>query len=388
MPFYYEIIVVYKEVSFTFQTHSVSCIYSIYAYSVILVFVTLGQQVIRLPDGRLQLITIPQQKLQQQSQGNVVQAVAITTQSSTPTRTIQIQGASQATAIRPQTVVVNSAVSAASLSQAGITPTKIVVASQANVSGVQGAILVSSPQVSTTPAGTISIMTSSGPGIARIISPVKGATQSSGSLMAVTQTPQGPRIIRQIAGTPQIVVQGQQQPQQQQQNIQLKQQQLQQHQQVLAQQQAQLKAVQQQQIKLPTGQIIQVTGTGQQTITLTQQQLAALQQQQQQLKQAKSVETQATSVAGEQRQAGVRQAGESFQDQFVKQVHQATTNVSSNTPGSPPAVTSPSSKPSTDLTGQNKYAVTPQVVQEGEFLLQKWSNGASSGFQFPICINI
>jgi len=329
-----------------------------------MIFSISGQQVIRLPDGRLQLITIPQQKLQQQSQGNVVQAVAISTQAATPTRTIQVQGVSQTASIRPQTVVVNSAAGTVTPAVGGITPAKIVVASQASVPGVQGAILVSTPQASTQAAGTISIMTSSGPGIARIISPVKAATgtsQKAGSLMAVTQTPQGPRIIRQIAGTPQIVVQSQgqqaQQPVQQQQSIQLKQQQLQQHQQVLAQQQAQLKAVQQQHIKLPSGQIIQVAaGSGQQTITLTPQQLAAIQQSQ--LKQIKPTETPVVTVTSDQQSSAVTQTSESLQDQLVKQLKQTGANV-------PPGAAT-SSKAISDLTGQNKYAVTPQVVQEGK----------------------
>lgn len=350
-------------------------------------FISTGQQVIRLPDGRLQLITIPQQKVQQQ-QGNVVQAVAITTQTATPARTLQVQAAGQGTALRPQTVVVNSAGTPVSLSPnvSGVTPTKIVVGSQPSVAaaGVQSALIVSSQQASTATAGTISIMTSSGPGIARIISPVKGGTAAQviqkvgGSVMAVTNTPQGPRIIRQITGTPQIVVQGQQQQAQpQQQALQLKQQQLQQHQQILAQQQATLKAVQQQQqIKLPTGQIIQVAAGAGQTITLTPQQLAALQQQQS-LKQIKPAETttQVTTVSAESKSA-IAQTSDSFQDQFVKQVQQTTTDattgqtqtsIKSPVPGSPPPVVSPTSKPPTDVTSQNKYAVTPQVVQEGNF---------------------
>lgn len=309
-----------------------------------------------------------------------MQAVAVTTQLATPGRTIQVQAASQTPTIRSPTVVVNSAGSAVSLAQnISGTPTKIVVASQGSVPA--GAVLVSSPQSTTATAGTISIMTSSGPGIARIISPVKGGSTAQvlqkvgvgGTVMAVTNTPQGPRIIRQIA-TPQIVVQGQQQ-QQQQQSIQLKQQQLQQQQQVLAQQQAQLKAVQQQQIKLPTGQIIQVAGTGQQTITVTPQQLAALQQQQQ-LKQIKPAESSppATTVTTDQQTVAVTQAGEAPQEQFVKQVQQTPsveakpvqvqTSVKSPTPGSPPAVPA-ATVPKMPTDPQNKYAVTPQVVQEG-----------------------
>ncbi|WAQ96933.1 NU301-like protein [Mya arenaria] len=340
-----------------------------------------GQQVIKLPDGRLQLIsTVAQKQLQQQ--GGMVQLAS--SQPATPQRAaIQIQ-ASQPT-IQPQTVVVNSAGIPVSLgASAGTTPTKIVLGSQ----GGAQAMLVSTPQSSTVSAGTVSIMTSAGGGIARIISPVKGTAgqviqkvgTSGGSIMALANTPQGPKIIRHI--TPQIVVQGQQQQPQSAVSVQLKQQQLQQQQAILAQQQATLQAAaaqqgqtptqqpQTQQIKLPGGQILQLSGTPGQTITVTPQQLAALQQQQQ-LK-LKQVDTSQPSSTNQP--TVTTQTGASFQHQFVKQVGVGAegkagvvqTTVKSQTAGSTPTVqgTGPKSPAvAPNPTGQ-KYAVTPQVVQE------------------------
>ncbi|XP_052262825.1 nucleosome-remodeling factor subunit BPTF-like isoform X2 [Dreissena polymorpha] len=327
-----------------------------------------GQQVIKLPDGRLQLIsTIPQK---------VVSTQQAATQPLTPQKPIAI-AASQAT-IRPHTVMVNSAGVPVSLpaSLGGGTPTKIVINSQPGA--MQQAILVSSPQSSTTPA-TVSIMTSAGPGIARIISPIKNAAgqviqkvATPGSVMTVTNTPQGPRIIRHITSTPQIVtVQGGQS-----QSVQLKQQQLQQQQAIIAHQQATLQASQQlqpvgqqgqqptqiQQIKLPGGQILQVAGTVGQSITVTPQQLAALQQQQ--LKQVRPGEV-TSQVAGFSEQAVT---GANVQDQIKQGI------VSEAAKGS--VVQSPlkstngenhtalQAQKSPDAGSQQKYAVTPQVVQE------------------------
>ncbi|XP_053392915.1 nucleosome-remodeling factor subunit BPTF-like [Mercenaria mercenaria] len=338
-----------------------------------------GQQVIRLPDGRLQLITIPQQKVQQQATATV-QTATSGIQIAKPAGTVQVPVAQ--TQVRPQTVLVNSSGTPVSGQPvvSGVTPTKIMVPSQG---GVQSAVLVSSPQSS---AGTVSVLTSGGQGIARIISPGKIAGPviqkvATGTSVVQVNTPQGTRIIRQV--TPQVVVSAQQQP-----NLQQKQQQLQQQQQVLAAQQAQLQQViQQQQLKLQSGQIVQVSGvagavsgaaailssqSGQQTITVTPQQLAALQQQQQ-LKIVKPGDTASqpiTITAGDQQPAG-QSGGASFQDQFVKQLQQPEAKTvgqspdKSPTPGSPPPVVPPSPvKSPIALSAQQKYAVTPQVVQE------------------------
>ena len=306
----------------------------------------------------------------------------------TPTSTLQIAkpaGAVQVpvaqTAVRPQTVLVNSSGVPVSGQPvvSGVTPTKIMVASQG---GVQSAVLVSSPQSS---AGTVSVLTSGGQGIARIISPGKLATPviqkvAGGTSVVQVNTPQGTRIIRQV--TPQVVVSGQQQP-----NLQQKQQQLQQQQQVLAAQQAQLQQVlQQQQLKLQSGQIVQVSGTmsgatavlsgqsGQQTITVTPQQLAALQQQQQ-LKLVKPGETTSQPVSlGAGDQASTTQTGSSLQDQLVKQLQQSEVKTVAQaadkalTPGSPPPIPQSPVKSPVALSAQQKYAVTPQVVQEGKVI--------------------
>lgn len=328
----------------------------------------------------MQLITIPQQKLQQQQQ------VTAAVQASTPgIQVIKAAGTGQLpvvqTQVRPQTVLVSNSGSQVSVQPAvsAVTPAKIVVASQGGT-GIQGAVLVSSPQSS---AGTVSVLTSGGQGIARIISPAKITAPviqkvATGTSVVQVNTPQGPRIIRHV--TPQIVVSGSQQPP----NLSQKQQQLQQQQQVLAAQQAQLQQViHQQQLKLQSGQVVQVTApvgavpgatamlTGQpghQTITVTPQQLAALQQQQQ-LKLVKPGDTasQPITISADQ---PLGQAAVSFQDQFVKQLQHPEAKVvphspvKSPTPGSPPAV--PPIKSPIALTAQQKYAVTPQVVQEGK----------------------
>ena len=197
-----------------------------------------GQQVIKLPDGRLQLISAVPQKVASPGAGQVV-TPTLTAQ---PRPAIQIQGSKAE--VRPQTVVVNSAGVPVSLpTSMGVTPTKIVMGSQPGGT----AIIVSSQQMVSNP-GTMSIMTSAGPGIARIISPMKGSAGqviqkvvSGGSIMAVTNTPQGPRLIRQTSPQ-QIVVQTAQSSAV---NLQLKQQQLQAQQAIIAQQQATLQAASQ-----------------------------------------------------------------------------------------------------------------------------------------------
>lgn len=346
-------------------------------FHVIDCFIFTGQQVFRLPDGRLQLITMPQQKVQQQATATA-QTVTSGIQVAKPAAAVQVPVAQ--TQVRPQTVLVNSAGTPVSVQPvvSGVTPTKIMVASQG---GVQSAVLVSSPQSS---AGTVSVLTSGGQGIARIISPAKIASPviqkvAAGTSVVQVNTPQGTRIIRQV--TPQIVVSGQQQP-----NLQQKQQQLQQQQQVLAAQQAQLQQViQQQQLKLQSGQVVQVSAatggvtgatailsgqSGQQTITVTPQQLAALQQQQQlKLVKAGDSATQSITIQAGDQQTSV-QAGASIQDQLAKQLQPesktgAQSAEKSAVPGSPPPVSASQVKSPIAVSAQQKYAVTPQVVQEG-----------------------
>ena len=334
----------------------------------------IGQQIIRLPDGRLQLITIPQQ--------NTAQVVSASSGSNPTVRVIQAQPAQ--TQVRPQAIVVNTStgtVSTAQSSSTSGTTAKIVVTPQpggvvSNIAG--GSALVSSSQSS----GTVTVISSSGQSIAKIVSPVKPTGQiiqkvGGTPVVAVANTSTGPRVIRQLS--PQVVVPAQTQ------NLQSKQQQLQQQQQVLAQQQAQIQQIQAQlqqqtQVKLASGQVIQVpsqlvqsatsSGTGPQTITVTPQQLAALQQQQQ----IKVVSSSAIQTASGGDTTKLSQSSKNIQEQLVKQVQgqqtageavkstaQPDTTVKA-TPTSPQAlvVTSPISKGS-----QQKYAVTPQVVQEG-----------------------
>lgn len=328
---------------------------------------------IRLPDGRLQLVTIPQQKVQQQTAatpGAAVQTVSSNVQVAKPATSIQVAQPVAQTQVRPQTVLINSAGTPVSLQQAstGATPTKVMVASQDNIHGaVQGAVIVSSPQAS---VGTVSVLTSGGQ-VARIISPAKLGTSviqkvAGGSSVVQVNTPQGPRIIRQV--TPQIVVSGQQN-----QALQQTQQQLQQQQKVIAAQQAQLQqAIQQQQLKLQSGQVLQVSSAGavsgatailtgqggQQTITVTPQQLAALQQQQQ-LKLVKSGDSAAQTLT--------LSSGDASADN--KTVPQSP--LKSPTPGSPPAVLASPIKSPISMAAQQKYAVTPQVVQEGNGVMIK-----------------
>lgn len=313
-----------------------------------------------------------------------------TVQASTPgIQVIKAAGTGQLpvvqTQVRPQTVLVSSSGSQVNVQPAvsAVTPSKIMVASQGGT-GIQGAVLVSSPQSAT---GTVSVLTAGGQGIARIISPAKIATPviqkvATGTPVVQVNTLQGPRIIRHV--TPQIIVSGSQQPP----ILTQKQQQLQQQQQVLAAQQAQLQQViHQQQLKLQSGQVVQVSSqagavsgatavlTGQpghQTITVTPQQLAALQQQQQ-LKLVKPGDSanQPITITADQ---PLGQLGASFQDQFVKQLQHPESKtvpispVKLPTPGSPPAV--PPIKSPITLTAQQKYAVTPQVVQEGNIICQ------------------
>ncbi|KAL4240135.1 hypothetical protein ACF0H5_000929 [Mactra antiquata] len=318
-----------------------------------------GQQVIRLPDGRLQLVTIPQQKAQQQNTGTAVQTAVSAVQVAKPATSIQVAQPMTQTQVRPQTVLINSAGTPVSVQQASsvATPAKIVVGSHDNI---PSAVIVSSQQSS---VGTVSVLTSGGQ-VARIISPSKIGTQvvqkvAAGSPMVQINSAQGPRIIRQVS--PQIVVSGQQN-----QALQQTQQQLQQQQKVLAAQQAQIQqALQQQQLKLQSGQVLHVSGTGavsgatailssqggQQTITVTPQQLAALQQQQQ-VKLVKPGESVAQTVT--------ISSGDSTTES--KNVPQSP--VKSPTPGSPPGFTATPVKSPLSLAAQQKYAVTPQVVQE------------------------
>ena len=103
----------------------------------------LDQQVIKLPDGRMQLISAEAQKVATPGAGQVV-TPTLTAQ---PRPAIPIQG-SQAE-VRPQTAVVNSAGVPVSLpTSVGATPTKIVMRSQPGGT----AIIVSSQQVFSNPS--------------------------------------------------------------------------------------------------------------------------------------------------------------------------------------------------------------------------------------------
>jgi len=102
-----------------------------------------GQQVIKLPDGRLQLIGAVPQKVASPGAGQVV-TLTLTAQ---PRPAIPIQS-SQAE-VRPQTAVVNSAGVPVSLpTSVGVTPTKIVMESQSGGT----AIIVSSQLVFSNPS--------------------------------------------------------------------------------------------------------------------------------------------------------------------------------------------------------------------------------------------
>ena len=170
-----------------------------------------GQQIIRLPDGRLQLITIPQQQQQQQATTAQVAQTAppVVTQIATAARPVQVQ---PQVSIRPQTMLIGGStgvvtVPATVQSPALVTPTKVIVPSQPGVAVSSspnltstGMTIISSPQSS----GTVSVLTSSGgQTLAKIFSPAaKGPSQVvqkiSNTPVLTVNTAGGQRIIRQV----------------------------------------------------------------------------------------------------------------------------------------------------------------------------------------------
>ena len=138
-----------------------------------------GQQIIRLPDGRLQLITVAQQASQAASSSS---QSAATTTPLTAVRALQPPTA----AITAQSVLVSSspsaaiatasspATSASTTSPASTPQTKVIIPSQA-ISSLPGLTSGAIAVVSSTPGvqgtGTINVLSSGGQTVAKIISP-------------------------------------------------------------------------------------------------------------------------------------------------------------------------------------------------------------------------
>lgn len=134
-----------------------------------------GQQIVRLPDGRLQLITLAQQA------GQAAVTSAQSSASSSPLtaiRAVQSQPGTTAS----QTIIVSSSTPSVTIPSAATSPastsqTKVIIPSQAisSLPGLSsGAVaIVSSPQGA---QGTINVISSGGQTVAKIISPtaIKG----------------------------------------------------------------------------------------------------------------------------------------------------------------------------------------------------------------------
>ncbi|KAK3598854.1 hypothetical protein CHS0354_008596 [Potamilus streckersoni] len=319
-----------------------------------------GQQIIRLPDGRLQLITVPQQ------QGVSVVSTAATT--TTPTKTIQVQ---TQLGLRTQAVLVSGAAGTA-ITQASVgstTPTKVLVPAQATTNlGNLSSVAVAAVS-NATPGQAISVLSTSGSQtITKIISPTNklmapiiqkiaapGVVAVSGSQSGTTLVP---RIITRQGLAPQIVVQSQQglqpktlttvQPTASQ---------------IPTVVQAKQEALQLKPDQCKLAQAVQPSSVN---LAKTPEQL--LTQQQQLLEQQKQLQQQ-TLLQQEQKQTDQATVTAQVEDQVLPgQIQTVQTKpqqslLTVNTTVTPPTavVTSP---PAGSKTPTQKYAVTPQVVQE------------------------
>ncbi|KAL3875950.1 hypothetical protein ACJMK2_033849 [Sinanodonta woodiana] len=360
-----------------------------------------GQQIIRLPDGRLQLITVPQQ------QGVSVVSTATTTTTTTPTKTIQVQ---TQLGLRTQAVLVSGAAGTA-ITQASVgsaTPTKVLVPAQATTNlGNLSSVAVAG--VSNATAGqAVSVLSTSGSQtITKIISPTNKLMApiiqkiAAPGVVTVSSTQSGttlvPRIITRPGLAPHIVVQSQQglqqktlttvqpaaspavlvQSQQQPSTTQLIPTQIQQQHTVQISQIPTVVQAKQEvlQLKVEQGkpaQTVQQNSVKVDNLSkiLTPEQLFTQQQQLlEQQKQLQQQQIQQTLVLPDQKHTSqstmTTQADDTVQPGQIQTVQtkppQSLLTVSTTVTPPTAVVTSP---PAGSKTPTQKYAVTPQVVQE------------------------
>ncbi|XP_071108199.1 nucleosome-remodeling factor subunit BPTF-like [Haliotis cracherodii] len=155
-----------------------------------------GQQIIRLPDGRLQLITLPTAATAQP-----ITAVSASSATSTATPTVTQVQARPTVAIRPQTIVV-SAASVPGTSAVSVVPaTRVMVPAQLSGASVAAGAISSTGVVSA--AAALS-------GVASHVTTLAMPTRTLGGSILASTSPAKPTIITsvaKVAGTPVVSAQ-------------------------------------------------------------------------------------------------------------------------------------------------------------------------------------
>ncbi|XP_067672997.1 nucleosome-remodeling factor subunit BPTF-like [Haliotis asinina] len=153
-----------------------------------------GQQIIRLPDGRLQLITLPTAATAQP-----ITAVAASSATSSATPTVTQVQARPTVAIRPQTIVVSAASVPGTSAVSGVAATRVMVPAQ--LTGTSAGAISSTGVVSA--AAALS-------GVASQVTTLSMPTRTVGGSILASTSPAKPTIITsvaKVAGTPVVSAQ-------------------------------------------------------------------------------------------------------------------------------------------------------------------------------------